>query len=329
MGWSLGANNSANIFGTGVGSGLVRYRTAILLTAACVILGAVVEGSKCIVTLSELSQLSPVTSFLAILSAALTMTILTFYAIPASSSQAVVGALMGVALFQGEADFSGFFKIVVCWVATPLAGWMFAVILYKALKALLADRVKSFTVLNRLYFWGIIITGCYCAYAFGANNVANVTGPYVAADLLTPRQAVIIGGASIALGVLTYSRKTMMTVGKGIVPLEPFAALVSILSEALVLHLFTQMGVPVPASLAVVGTVIGVGMAKDHRTLNLKILTKIMIGWICNPIFTGCMAWLFVAGQEIYITKSYQDIIKYLIKLLEIHIVDIDPESWY
>ncbi|HPQ41912.1 MAG TPA: inorganic phosphate transporter, partial [bacterium] len=47
MGWSLGANDAANIFGTGVTSRLIRYRTAIILLSVFVLLGAVIEGEKC------------------------------------------------------------------------------------------------------------------------------------------------------------------------------------------------------------------------------------------------------------------------------------------
>jgi len=48
----------------------------------------------------------------------------------------------------------------------------------------------------------------------------------------------------------------MITIGKGIAPLDPFSALVTILAEALTLHLFTQIGVPVSSSQAVVGGVV-------------------------------------------------------------------------
>lgn len=297
MGWSLGANDSANIFGTGVASGLIRYRTAITITAFFVMLGAFIEGDKCVKALSGLSSLSPAQSFFCILAAALTMTFLTIYAIPASSSQAIVGALMGIALYGGKADFSAFYRIVVCWVATPFGASLFSVVLHFLLKRMLAEKVRSVSALNSLYFWGIMVTGCYGAYALGANNVANVTGAYVSAHLLTLSQATILGGMSIALGVLTFSRRTMMTVGKGIIPLDPFAALVSVLSEALTLHIFTQVGVPVSSSQAIVGAVIGIGFVRDHRTLNLRILKKIAYGWISTPLVAGFLAWFFAVGS--------------------------------
>ncbi len=294
MGWGLGANDSANIFGTGVASGVIKYKTAVILTAIFVVAGSVAEGTKCIKTISTLTTLSPFYSFVCILSAAVTMAILTYYALPASTSQAIVGAIMGIAIFQGNPDFSKLYKIVICWVLTPVGGIFFSVILFNLLKQCLLKHIKSVTALNNLFFTGIVLTGSYGAYALGANNVANVTGIYVATGILPAPTAALIGGLSIAIGVLTYSRKTMTTVGKGIVPLDPFSATVSVLSEALTLHIFTQIGVPVSSSQAIIGAVTGIGIAKDHRSLNVRTLNKIVIGWISTPIAAAVLSWTLI-----------------------------------
>jgi PiT family inorganic phosphate transporter len=78
LGWSLGANDCANIFGTGVTTGAVKYRTAIILTSAFVLIGSVVEGPKCIKTLNRLSHILPIDAFCCTMAAGITMTILTF-----------------------------------------------------------------------------------------------------------------------------------------------------------------------------------------------------------------------------------------------------------
>ncbi len=294
MGWGLGANDSANIFGTGVASGVIKYKTAIVLTSLFVILGSILEGTKCIGTISSLTSLSSFYSFVCLLSAGLTMAVLTYYALPASTSQAIIGAIMGVAIFQGNPDFSKLYKIVICWILTPIGGIFFSVILFKFFRRFLINQVKSVKALNTLFFLGIVVTGSYGAYALGANNVANVTGVYVATGLISSHYAALIGGFSIAFGVMTYSKKTMTTVGKGIVPLDPFSATISVLSEALTLHLFTQIGVPVSSSQAVIGAVAGIGIARDHRTINLRTLNKIVIGWISTPVAAAFLSWVFV-----------------------------------
>lgn len=296
LGWSLGANDSANIFGTGVATGTVRYRSAILLTSIFVMLGSVLEGPKCMNTVSDLCILLPSEAFACTLAAAVTMTALTYLAIPASASQAIVGALIGVGIISGSADFTRLYKIVSCWLVTPIFAIVAAYVLHRALGSFINRTTTSLTQRNFIYYVGIIVTGCYGAYSLGANNVANVTGVYVGSGILHPDMAALIGGLSIASGVLTYSRKVMMTVGKGIVPLDPFSALVAVLAEAVTLHIFTQVGVPVSSSQAVVGAVVGVGIVGDMQTVSVRMLGRIGLGWIVTPVSGGLLAWLLVKG---------------------------------
>ena len=218
------------------------------------------------------------------------MTVLTVLALPASASQAIVGAILGVGILSGTADFSRLYRIVACWVFTPVCGLVLGYLLHRTFGWVLDRTVRRFTQRNFIYLVGILISGCYGAYSLGSNNVANVTGVYVGAGLLSAQTAATVGGISIALGVLTYSRRVMMTVGKGIVPLDPFSALVVVLAQAMTLHLFTQLGVPVSSSQAVVGAVVGVGLVGDVRTISARMLLKIALGWLTTPLGAGLMA---------------------------------------
>jgi inorganic phosphate transporter, PiT family len=294
LGWSLGANDSANIFGTGYATGLVKYRTAIWLTAVFLMIGAVLEGPKCMAVVGDLSNLTAIDAFYCALAGAITMTALTVLAIPASCSQAIIGAVLGAGILSSTADFSKLYKIVACWVFTPICALITAYLLHRILGFVINKTVTSLAKRSLLYSAGIIVAGCYGAYTLGANNVANVTGIYVGSGVLSAETAALIGGLSIALGALTYSRKVMETVGKGIVPLDPFSALVAVLAEALSLHLFTQIGVPVSSSQAIVGAVLGVGLVGDVQTVSVKMLARIGIGWIMTPVSGGVLAYLFI-----------------------------------
>jgi len=95
-------------------------------------------------------------------------------------------------------------------------------------------------------------------------------------------------------GVLTYSKKVMMTVGKGIAPLDPFSALIVVLATAFTLHVFTQIGVPVSSSQAIVGAVVGVGLVGDLRTVSSKMLAKIAVSWILTPLSAGSLTYLII-----------------------------------
>jgi PiT family inorganic phosphate transporter len=294
LGWSLGANDSANIFGTGVATGTIKYATAIFFTAIFVLFGALLEGPKCMKIVGELSSLLSIEAFYCSLAAGITMAILTYLAIPASASQAIIGAVIGAGILSGSADFSKLFKIIICWVVTPISAIILGYYLHRSLRYILDKITTNITYLNYLYSTGIIVAGCYGAYSLGSNNVANVTGVYVGSGLLSANIASLIGGLSIASGIITYGKKVMLTVGKGIAPLDPFSAFITILAEALTLHFFTQIGVPVSSSQAIVGAVVGVGIVGGLRTVSTKVVTKIAVGWIMTPIAAGILTVLFI-----------------------------------
>jgi PiT family inorganic phosphate transporter len=65
VGWSLGSNDSANLFGTGVAAQVVKYRTAVILISVFVVIGALLEGYKSMDTVGEMSKMSHMAAFIA------------------------------------------------------------------------------------------------------------------------------------------------------------------------------------------------------------------------------------------------------------------------
>ncbi len=294
LGWGLGSNDSANIFGTGVAAHIIKYRTAIILISIFVLMGALLEGPKCFATVGKFSKLSPTTAFVAALAAGITVALMSYLSLPVSTSQAIIGGLLGIGIVYGFADFGKLYKVVTCWVLTPIGAMVVSIVLYKGLGFLFERVILDLRIQSFFLTAGLIIAGCYGAYALGANNVANVTGVYIGLELLTPLGASAIGGLSIAGGVLTYSWKVMRTIGMRIIPMDAYSAVVSTLSEAITIHLFTQVGVPISASQAIVGAVVGVGIVKDVKTVSKRMLGEIGFGWISTPLISGLLSYIIV-----------------------------------
>ncbi len=294
LGWSLGSNDAANVFGTGVATNLVRYRTAVILIAVFVILGAVLEGPKCIVTLGELSEVRSEFAFISALAAGVTLFIMSMLSLPVSSSQAIVGALLAVGLVNGTANYSVLMKIVLCWLLTPVSGAILSVGLYLILRWLLKPLLNSMRWRTPVLRTAVIIAGCYGAYSLGGNNVANVSGVYVSAGRLSASQASLFGGIAIALGVLTYSKKVMLTVGKGIFTLDAYSAFISVLALASSSHIFTQIGVPVSSTQAIVGAIVGIGLLKDMRGISRNMLVQILLAWVATPVAAGVVCFMMM-----------------------------------
>ena len=293
MGWGLGSNDAANVFGPQVNSKIIRYRTATILTAIFVIIGALLEGRKCFATVGGVTNLVIWTAVVSALAAALTVNLMSYLKIPVSTSQAIIGAIIGVGLLRHtKIEYVLLRKVFICWILTPLGAVVIAYFLYRFLAFVWQRRVRNLMVFNRTVGIFSVIIGCYAAYSLGANNVANTTGPFVGVlPGFSPLMATLLGGGSIALGALTYSRNVMYTVGKKITPLDPFSALIAVLAQAITLHIYAQIQVPVSSSQAVVGAVVGVGLVKGMRMVNKKTLANIFTGWIFTLVGSGAVAY--------------------------------------
>lgn len=290
LGWSLGSNDAANVFGSAVSSKMLKFWTAAILASVFVLIGALLEGQAGIETLKGLTHLTLEQAVISSLAAAVTVTIMTVLGLPVSTSQAAVGGILAIGFLNRQLDLAGLGKVVACWFGTPVGGVIIAVLVYKGL-GVFYNRVNfslfQTDILLRLCLIG---AGSYGAYALGANNVANVTAVFVGAGMLTIFSAVLVGGLSISLGILTFSRRVMETVGNKLVKLDSFSALVVVLAEAITVHIYTFVGVPVSTSQAVVGAVLGVGIVKGINTIRRRTLINILLAWFLTPMVACFLA---------------------------------------
>ena len=322
LGWTLGANDASNVFGSAVGSRMVSFTRAAVIASVFVILGAVLQGSGAADTLDRLGSVNAMGgAFTVALAAGLTVFSMTRAGLPVSTTQAIVGAIIGWNFFTNNAvDTRALTQIVTTWITGPVLGALFAYGLYHLVKI---TRRRITVHLIRYESWlreGLMIAGAFGAYSLGANNIANVMGVFVPSIPLEPvnfgiftltgaQQLFFLGAIAIAAGVLTYSKKVMQTVGTNLLELSSEAAFVVVLSQALVLFIFsssalsgfmTKIGlppiplVPVSSTQVVVGSVLGIGLYKGVSNINLKVLGSIASGWVTTPVAAGVLAFLLL-----------------------------------
>jgi len=290
LGWSLGANDASNVFGSAVASRMLKFWTAAVLASVFVLLGALLQGQAGIETLKGLTQFTLEQAVVSSVAAATTVTIMTILGLPVSTSQAVVGAILGIGILNQQLNLAGLGKVVACWFGTPVGAMVIAVIIYKALAVFYNNLKINLFQSDILIRLSMIAAGSYGAYALGANNVANVTAVFVGAGHLSVFSAALIGGLSIGLGILTLSKRVMETVGKKLVRLDPFSALVVLLAQSITVHIYTFIGVPVSTSQAVIGAVLGVGFVKGISTVSGRTLVNILAAWLLTPAIAGFFA---------------------------------------
>ncbi|HPF69726.1 MAG TPA: inorganic phosphate transporter [Candidatus Krumholzibacteria bacterium] len=322
LGWSLGANDAANVFGTAVGTRMVRFRTAAVVCSVFIVLGAVISGAGAAHTLGRLGAVNALAgSFTVALSAALTTYWMTRLKLPVSTSQAIVGAIIGWNFYTSAVtDASSLTKIVTTWIACPLLSAAVAVVMMVALRFAVGRLRPHLLVLDAWTRLGLLAVGAFGSYSLGANNIANVMGVFVPDNpfrdvefggfTLSGGQLLFaLGGIAIGVGVFTYSERVMRTVGGGLLRLSPLAALVVVLAQSVTLFLFASEGlqhalasrglptfplVPVSSSQAVIGAIIGIGVLRGGRGIRYGVLGEISLGWAATPVLAGALAFVLL-----------------------------------
>jgi len=348
LGWSLGANHAVNVFGTAVMSKMVRYRVAAVVAGVFVILGSVLGGAGAARTLNQLGAVNALAgSFTVALAVGIAVAWMTYLKLPVATSQTIVGGIIGWNLFTGSPTGSeAIAKILSTWITSPLLAAAFAYVLYKGTKAILTRLKIHLLEIDAYTRAGLLVVGALASFTLGANNIANVMGMFVSAapfaDLMLygivpingTQQLFLIGGVAIAVGMYTHGHKVMATVGNDLYRITPLSGLVVVLAESLVLFVFSSESfealllqlrlptiplVPISSSQAVIGAVVGVGLAKQGRGLNLRVLGKIGAGWIISPTVAFVLTFVLlyfvqnvfeqrvIADSQYHVSRSVLD----------------------
>jgi PiT family inorganic phosphate transporter len=105
-----------------------------------------------------------------------------------------------------------------------------------------------------------------------------------------PAWILAMGGGCIVFGLLIWGRRVMMTIGHKITEITPSRGFSAEVGAATVVLICSKMGLPISTTHTLVGSVIGVGVARGLPTLNLNIIYKIFISWISTVPFTAILS---------------------------------------
>ena len=336
LGWSLGANDAANVFGTAVGTRMIRFKTAAIICSIFVILGAIISGGGTTETLGKLGAINALPgAFAACVAAGLSVYIMTKFGLPVSTTQAIVGAIVGWNLYTGsQINIKVLVTILSTWILCPIIAGVIAMLFYSITKKFIQGSNLHIIRLDAYTRTALVFAGAFGAYSLGANNIANVMGVFVPISPFTDinilnififsskEQLFLLGGIAIAIGVFTYSKRVMFTVGNDLLKLSPVAAFIVVISHSIVLFLFASQGissflqsinlpsiplVPVSSSQAVVGGIIGIGLLKGGKEVKWSIAGKISIGWFALPVIAALISFiiLFILQNIFNLTISF------------------------
>ena len=165
------------------------------------------------------------------------------------------------------------------------------------------DLQKQFYETENVFKYLQILTAFYVAFAHGSNDVANAVGPLAAVvailkdgqvhmKVVMPTWILGLGGGFIVFGLLVWGAKVMATVGEKITELTPSRGFAATFGAATVVLICSKMGLPISTTHTLVGSVIGVGLARGLASLNFDIIKMIAISWISTIPFTAIISML-------------------------------------
>ena len=182
-------------------------------------------------------------------------------------------------------------------------------LLFLGFSGLLALVISGFGNNATLIVFAAIL-GAYMALNIGANDVANNVGPAVGARAMTLVWALVIAAICESAGALLAGGDVVSTIAKGIIDptqvSEPqtfiWAMMSSLMAAAIWVNLATWIGAPVSTTHAVVGGVMGAGIAAVGISLiQWGTLGAIAASWVISPILGGVIAALFLAFIKVYV----------------------------
>jgi len=169
-----------------------------------------------------------------------------------------------------------------------------------------ADGDDAFRRVERVFAVLQVLTACAVAFAHGSNDVANAIGPLAAvvhvargADPESGRAVVepwmlAVGGLGIVAGLAVWGHRVMETVGRRITELTPSRGFSAELAAATTIVLASRLGIPVSTTHILVGSVLGVGVARGIGALDLRVVGRIAVSWVVTlPLAAGLAVFFF------------------------------------
>ncbi len=278
LGMVVGGNNLSACSGTIIGSNIVSRRSGILVAVAGYLLGLSLEGPKLFRVREAFLPTETTTEVFSILLA----TLLVFLGaelskVPLSLSKTLTGAILGVGFAVGPLQNTRYLVLI-------LGFWFLAPLLATALGVLLVALDDHYSPKN---LWlklsilkaGLLVVAFLSAYVIGSNSLGLIAGVLFNQTLA----AAIAVGLGSTLGAFTLGQGALRRLSEGIFSLRYPNAFYSQLLGSGAVEFASQLGVPVSITETVSSGIIGSGLARKMRVMNVRNIFLIVTSWVVSP----------------------------------------------
>ncbi len=300
-----GFHDAANSIATVVGTKVLRPIRAVGIAAAANFAGPFVFGTAVAATVGKgiiMPEFSTVEVILAGLVGAIAWDLITWwFGLPSSSSHALIGGLVGSALFVGGLEavvFGGIERILIFMVVSPSVGFAIAASFAVALMFFLRRSVPG--KVNKVFGRLQIASSAFFSLTHGANDGQKTMGVITALliaggfleskDFIVPLWVIIGAATAIALGTFFGGWRIVKTMAFRLTNLKPYQGFCAETGGGAILTSMAWLGIPVSTTHAISGAIMGVGATKRLSAVRWGLGKRIVYSWVITIPASAALA---------------------------------------
>lgn len=307
---NVGANNTAAEMEAAYRTGARTKKEALALIAIFVVVGAISLGLPVLKTLSD--GLVPVRTFKAVfyvvfvvmaVSAAFDF-VSSIFKVSIPTSYAIVSSIAAAGIYYGSLSVEKYIDILVWWFISPIFAFGAAFIIGRMLnlKAVryfyfLKEEGKVKALLGAM----ITFSGCYVAFAGGANGVGKAMAPVVAAGFVDSGWGLLLGGIGIAAGALIFGKTALEKDEREMGEIGFVRAILIELICATALLVASFNGIPLSVSVTVAASLTGLGCADlgIKQSLRKHHFKRTVLIWIIVPFSSAWLTYFLLHSLDL------------------------------
>ncbi len=299
-----GFHDAANAIATVVSTHVLRPLHAVIWSALFNFLAFFIFGLHVADTIGtgivDVAVVNTAFIFCILISAIIWNLLTWYFAIPSSSSHALIGAMIGAAIVKGGTStlvWSGIIKTVVSIILSPTIGLILGMLMMY-----ISTRIcfyKSPQRVDSLFRRIQLGTSALLSLGHGGNDAqksmgiialllytANLSGT----DFHVPLWVVLSCYSAMAFGTLFGGYRIVRTMGMKITKLNPVGGSSAELSAGITLMVASKLGIPVSTTHTITGAIIGVGALQRISAVRWGIARQIVIAWVITIPATALVA---------------------------------------
>ena len=303
-----GFHDSANAIATAVSTRALRPNTAVMMAAMLDFAGAMVSTGVAKTIGGDIVSDTHIVDekiIIAALFGAIVWNIVTWwFAMPSSSSHALVGGMIGAVLVSVGSiglNFNGIGKIVIALIASPVVAWFIGIIIMNVLFRLFGSMSPN--AVNSKFRKMQILSAAAMAFSHGSNDAQKSMGIITLAlfsagfipEFEVPTYVKILCATAMAAGVALGGQRIIKTIGGKIFKLEPISGFAADLNSSITVFSATLLHLPVSTTHVVSGSIMGVGTAKRINAVHWGVAQQMVTAWVMTIPCTAVMGALAYA----------------------------------